>query len=218
MADHSFPIFAIIASLSIGYLLGAVPIAAIISRWHGVNIFAVGTGLPGASNVLRSVGKVPAFLVLIGDMGKGAGAIMAGDALGVSGPWLVVPASAAVLGHWRSVFTGFKGGDGLATLGGAIVAMFPAFGMISVAVAMLVALGGQLMPYSSLMSIVAGYATLLGLNIAYDGETTLAVGVGGLASLVLAHAIVGHRRRRTAGWEDLEMDDGARAAGHTGTQ
>ncbi len=218
MGEYSIPFTAILTSLVFGYLLGAIPVAALISRWHGVNIFSVGTGLPGASNVLRSVGKVPAFLVLIGDMGKGATAVMASDQLGISGPWLLVPAAAAVVGHWRSVFTGFRGGDGLATLGGSIVAMFPTFGVISVVVAMLVALGGQLMPYSSLMSIVAGYATLIGLNIAYDGETTLAIGVGGLASLVLAHAIVGHKRRRNSSWSAMEIDDGARAAGHPGSQ
>ena len=96
----------------------------------------------------------------------------------------------------------------MATLGGAIVALFPVFGVVSVAVAMVVALGGQKLPYSSLLSIVFGYATLVTLNVANDGNTVVvtgvrdmgdpvtAMGIGGLAALVLAHALRGHKRRR----------------------
>ena len=56
-----------------GYLLGSIPLAYLISKRHsGVDIFEVGTGLPGASNVMRNVGKLPAVMVFLGDMAKGA--------------------------------------------------------------------------------------------------------------------------------------------------
>ena len=190
-----------------GYVLGALPLAEQISRRNGVDIFSAGTGLAGASNVLKSVGKLPALIVLIGDLGKGGLAVIIGDLLGLEGPWLVIPVFAAVVGHWKSVFLGFRGGDGLATLGGATVALFPITGVISVAVAGLVAFGGQRMPYSSLLSVVFGYATLVALSLTNDGDTVLALGVGGIAGLVLAYALLGHRRRRSAAASEWDDDD-----------
>ena len=201
----------------VGYLLGSFPIAVLLSRRSGVDIFEVGTGLPGASNVMRNVGRAPAALVLLGDMAKGALAVLIAKYLGVEAPLLVLPAGAAVLGHWRSIFSRFRGGDGLSTLGGAIVALFPVFGIISVVVAMAVSLGGQKLPYTSLLGIVAGYTTLVVLNLASAGQSVVlmgvvdegdpatALGIGGIAAIVLAHAINGHRRRRgSMEAEDLE--------------
>lgn len=208
---------ALIASIVAGYLLGALPLADQISRRHGVDIYSRGSGLAGASNVLRSVGKAPAFLVLIGDLGKGALAIVVAGLLGVEGILLLVALASSLVGHWKSVFSNFRGGDSLAILGGATIPLFGTFGMLSVMVAMLIALGGQKMPYSSLLSVVFGYATLVALNVAYDGDTVMAMGYGGLASLVLAHALNGHRRRRNTPewdeamneWGDCEDPEGA---------
>ena len=198
----------LLIAILVGYLLGALPLAVQISRRLGVDIFAVGTGLPGASNVLRNVGRVPALFVLLGDMGKGAAAVIAAQALGIEGPWLLLPVAAAVAGHWKPVFTRFRGGDGLAILGGGTVALFPVFGVISVAVAMVVALGAQRLPFTSLMGTVMGYATLVTLTMAYDGDTAIALANVGVAGPVLAHAMLGHRRRRSTGWEDLaEIED-----------
>lgn len=202
-----------------GYLLGSIPLAYLISRRHsGVDIFDIGTGLPGASNVLRNVGVVPAVMVFIGDLSKGALAVLlTREILGVESPWILLPVAAAVAGHWKSMFTGLRGGDGLVTLGGAIIALFPVYGLISVAVASVVALGGQKMPYSSLVNVVVGYGVLAGLafydpfRLHSDSAAPLAFGIGGLCGLVLAHAALGHRRRRHA--EDWgETDDPPSAA------
>ena len=208
-------LLATLVAVVIGYFLGSLPIAALLSRRAGVDIFEVGTGLPGASNVMRNVGRVPAVAVLLGDMAKGALAIVVAkylgvDAPGVDVPLVVLPAGAAVLGHWRSIFSRFRGGDGLATLGGTIVALFPIFGIIAVAVAMVVSLGGQKLPYTSLLGIVFGNATLALLNVAYEGRSVYmmgivdegnvatALGISGVSALVLAHALNGHRRRRVS--------------------
>ena len=202
------------------YLLGSIPLAYLISKRHsGVDIFEVGTGLPGASNVMRNVGKLPAVMVFLGDMAKGALAILLGNIMGVESSWLLLPAGATVLGHWKSMFTGFRGGDGLVTLGGAIFALFPLHGFISMAVASIVALGGQKLPYSSLLNVVFGYATLAALTVYYNpDDTALVLGMGGLCGLVLAHALLGHRRRRRAGdeWEsDDEWDEVTDSTGAT---
>ena len=131
-------------------------------------------------------------------------------------------AIAVVVGHWKSVFTGFQGGDGLTPLGGAAMALFPVFGLVAVAVALVVALGGQLLPYTSLISVVFGYLTLVTMTIAFEGDTALALGLGGVSGLVLAHALLGHRRRNSAAadgvwegatvsgeWEEIPDADGA---------
>jgi len=148
-------------------------------------------------------------MVLVGDLGKGGAAVLGAEFIGVDGPWVLVPIAAAVVGHWKSVFSRFRGGDGLATLGGATIAVFPILGIISVVVAMLVSLGAQRLPYSSLLSVVFGYATLVGLVLALERDASLAVGVGGLGGLVLAYALIGHRRRRYAEWDEIEEAEGA---------
>ena len=141
MIDFNLFLGVIVATL-IAYLLGALPIAAWISRRSGIDIFNVGTGLPGASNVRRSVGNIPGGLVLIGDLAKGAISIVAARQMQVEGLWLILPCFAMVIGHWRSIFTGFKGGDGLAPLGGAILVMFPPFnGFLAVLIGSIVTLG-----------------------------------------------------------------------------
>ena len=195
----SVPTF-LLAALG-AYLLGALPLADQLSRRHGVDIFSVGSGLAGASNVQSSIGRWPAAIVLIGDLGKGALAILFAGLLGIEGPWIVVPAAAAILGHWYSVFSGFRGGDGLVTLGGVTIALFSVYGAVAIIVTLLVMTGGQKISYSSLAAAVFGYATLVMATVAYEVEVVPVVGVGGLTAIVLAHASLGHvRRRRDKGW------------------
>lgn len=209
---------AVLIATAGGYLLGSLPLAYLISRRHsGTDIFEVGTGLPGASNVMRNVGMVPAVMVFVGDMAKGTLAILLARVMGVESPWLLLPAAAAVAGHWKSMFTGFRGGDGLVTLGGAIIALFPVYGLISIAVALAVALGGQKMPYTSLANVIVGYSVLAGLVVydpfdivRYSDTAPLVFGIGGLCGLVLARAALGHRRRRHAeNWDEADDSPGA---------
>ena len=132
------------------------------------------------------------------------------DLLGVDkeSVWILLPATAAIVGHWKSVFTGFRGGDALVTLGGIIIALFPLHGFISVAVAVAIALAAQRLPFSSLLNIVFGYLTLVILNyndVFTPGHPALTLGIGGLCAVVLAYAIRGHMGRRRGGeWEECE--------------
>ena len=197
----------ILLSTIFGYLLGSIPLAALISKRSGINIFETGNGLPGASNVMHNVGRIPAGFVLLGDLVKGAMAVLVSKYLGLDEPWFVIPAAAAVFGHWRSLFTGFKGGDGLATLGGATIAMFPVLGSISITLGILVSLGGQRLPYTSLMGIVICYPTLIAFIITYGWDTSMALGIAAVSILVLTHALIGHKRRRNENqWQD-NLDD-----------
>ena len=204
----------------IGYLLGALPIADRVSKRRGVDIFSAGTGLAGATNVRRQVGNLPGVIVVLGDFAKGVLAVKIAQFLGVESVWVLIPAGAAIVGHWKSVFTGFRGGDALVTLGGIIIALFPVQGFISVAVASLIALSAQKLPFSSLLNMVFGYGSLVILNyFAFDGHTALTLGVGGLCAMVLAYAIRGHReRRRLSDWEESGDWEETEDAGATNNQ
>lgn len=215
MGDFFSAVPALLASVVAGYLVGALPLADQVCRRHSVDIFSEGTGLAGASNVLKTLGRVPAILVVLGDLAKGALAVMIGHLLGVEAPWLLLPALAAIVGHWNSVFTGFRGGDGLATLGGVIIALFPPYGVLAVAIALLVSFAGQKVHLTSLLNILVSYVALAVLSTVYDGDLALTAGTGGLAALVLAHAIAGHLRRRRAAIGD-EVEDGGGVVEGTG--
>jgi glycerol-3-phosphate acyltransferase PlsY len=208
MLDVAIPnVWSLLTAVVVGYVLGALPLADRLSRRSGVDIFRTGTGLAGATNVMRTVGRVPAAVVLLGDMSKGIITIfVAQQLLGLEGAWIVVPAAAAVIGHWYSIFSGFKGGDGFVVLGGITLAAFPEYGIIGVAFASLVALGGQRMRYTSLLNIPAGYMVVIAIamwRFPDDAETALAMGA--LAMIVFGHAVLGHARRRGRSVE--EEDD-----------
>ena len=208
MIEISQPFLGLITAVLIGYLLGSLPVAARVSRRQGVDIFSAGTQLAGASNVRKNVGNRSGAFVLSADIAKGMFAMFSARALGVEGDWVLLPAAATVLGHWNSVFTGFRGGDGMGPLGGITLVLFPVAGFVGVAAAMAVALGGQRMPYTSLLSIVVGYVTIGALNYAFFGDISLTLGVSALGLLVLAHASLGHRRRRRADeWSLIDEPD-----------
>lgn len=113
----------------VGYLLGSIPFGVIIAKKYGVDIFAVGSGNPGATNVLRSIGKPAGYLVFFLDFLKGLiattwfmfpGVSFSGDVtLGLWG----LPG--AVLGHTYPIFTGFRGGKGVATTMGGLLGVMP---------------------------------------------------------------------------------------------
>lgn len=200
----------IVFAILVGYILGALPLADRISRRRGIDIFSVGTGLAGASNVRKEAGSFSAVLVFLGDLAKGSLTVLCARILGVEGSWILIPITAALLGHWKSAFSNFRGGDGFATLGGACLILFSYLGLLSILISMLVQLGAQRMFYSSLFGVVIGYAALVALNIFFAGNLNLVLGFGGLISLALAHAINGHRRRRNAiVWEEADQKNEA---------
>ena len=201
----------LIISAALAYLIGALPVADRVSRRRGVNIFESGTGLAGATNVLKSVGKLPAIVVFIADMAKGVLVVFAAQRLlGIDGVWIVVPVAAAVVGQWNSVFNRFKGGDGLVVLGGATIIAFPeyAIGFIGVACAAAIALVAQRMPFSSLFNVPIGYGVIIALSNAMGLDVNAPIAMGCLGVAVFGHALLGHaRRRRSSEDEEEDSDD-----------
>ena len=112
------------------YLLGSISFAVLVSKLMGLpDPRSYGSKNPGATNVLRSGSRVAAGLTLVGDAGKGAlavglAALYTGEApaLSVAAP---VAGAMAFLGHLYPVYHGFKGGKGVATAAGALLALDP---------------------------------------------------------------------------------------------
>lgn len=117
-----------VAAVIAAYLAGSVDFGVILPRLRGVDIYAQGSGNPGATNVLRSMGRKWAALVVLGDLSKGflsamAGDLIGGDAVGFAAGF------AAALGHCFPVWHRFRGGKGVAATGGVALWMEPLAGL-----------------------------------------------------------------------------------------
>ncbi len=120
-------LFSILFVSITGYLLGAISFAVIVARSQGVDILKFGSGNPGATNVTRALGSKWGRLVFALDALKGY--VAAGwpiAFMGESGPNLaIVGLIAAIIGHSFSVFLRFRGGKGVATSMGGLLAIMP---------------------------------------------------------------------------------------------
>lgn len=125
----------VLIALVAAYLIGSVDFGVIVPRILGVDIYDAGSGNPGTSNVLRTMGKGPAALVMLGDALKGTVAAGIGGYLGGgSAAWSVDTLAAAgaffaVLGHIFPVWHRFKGGRGVATAIGGSIYLAPLVGL-----------------------------------------------------------------------------------------
>jgi glycerol-3-phosphate acyltransferase PlsY len=116
-------------ALAIAYVLGSIDFGVIVPRLMGIDIYEAGSGNPGASNVMRTIGKKAGAAVMFGDAAKGAlaayvGSWLVGDVIGF---WCGL---AAVTGHVFPVWHRFRGGRGVATAIGAALWLEPWFGLI----------------------------------------------------------------------------------------
>ena len=129
----------ILIALLGGYLLGSIPFGLVLTRLAGLgDIRKIGSGNIGATNVLRTGSKPLALAVLLLDSGKGAVAVLLAARLGEDAA--LSAAFGAVLGHLFPVWLGFKGGKGVATTLGTLLALAWPVGLIGCAVWLLVAL------------------------------------------------------------------------------
>lgn len=110
----------------LAYLIGAIPVGLLVGRAvGGIDIRRAGSGNIGATNVLRTLGRIPAILTLVGDVGKGYLAVRAAAALDPTSSGMAVGAVLAVVGNCWPVFLRFRGGKGVATGFGAFLALAP---------------------------------------------------------------------------------------------
>ena len=146
---YSWPYYAV--ALAAGYVLGSIPVGLLLARLFGHgDIRAIGSGNIGATNVLRTGNKPLAAVTLLLDGAKGAAAVLLAA---IYGPDLALTAGfAAVIGHVAPVWLLFRGGKGVATSLGVLLAIDWRLGLIACAVWLAVA---ALFRYSSLASLVA---------------------------------------------------------------
>jgi glycerol-3-phosphate acyltransferase PlsY len=119
-----------LAAVAAGYVLGAVPFGLLVGRLAGnVDLRDLGSRRTGATNATRTLGLRWGALVLLLDIAKGISAVLLARLLfrdGAAGEWVVAAAGlAAVVGHNWSVFMAFRGGRGVATTGGGLLALAP---------------------------------------------------------------------------------------------
>ncbi|MBN2679026.1 MAG: glycerol-3-phosphate 1-O-acyltransferase PlsY [Acidithiobacillaceae bacterium] len=112
------------------YLIGSIATAILVGRAMGLgDPRQSGSGNPGATNILRMGGKKAAALTLFGDLIKGVIPIVIARSLGVDGWMLAAVALATFLGHLYPVYFGFRGGKGVATALGILLALLPLMGL-----------------------------------------------------------------------------------------
>ncbi len=180
-----------------GYLLGSIATAVLVSRMLGVaDPRSGGSGNPGATNVLRLAGRKAAGLTLAGDILKGVVPVLVARAADLPPGAVALVGLAAFLGHLYPAFFGFRGGKGVATALGVLLALEPYLGAAVLATWIVVA---GVSRYSSLAALVAsvlapGYAWAL------SGDR----GVVGAVALMAVLLVWRHRaniRRLVAGEE-----------------
>ncbi len=151
-------------SVVLGYLLGSIPFGLIIARLAGLgDVRKIGSGNIGATNVLRTGKKWAAALTLLLDAGKGAAAVgIAGALFGING--IAFAGIAAVLGHIFPVWLRFKGGKGVATFIGVLLAAFWPAGLAVIATWIAVAYFWKISSLSALIAaaLAPAYAIAFG--------------------------------------------------------
>ncbi|MBT9494421.1 MAG: glycerol-3-phosphate 1-O-acyltransferase PlsY [Paucibacter sp.] len=186
MQDLLFPLLAGV----LGYLCGSLSFAVIISRVMGLSDpRSYGSGNPGATNVLRSGNKLAAVLTLLFDALKGYGAVLLvllfGAPYGLGEGTAALVGLTAFLGHLWPVFFRFKGGKGVATAAGVILALNPLLGLATLATWVIIAYFSR---YSSLAALVsAAFAPVYQMMIWGGGPIVGVLVVIGLL-LVWRHA------------------------------
>jgi glycerol-3-phosphate acyltransferase PlsY len=145
----------LLTALAGGYLLGSIPFGLILTRLAGLgDLRAIGSGNIGATNVLRTGNKSLAALTLVCDAGKGAAAVLIAKMWGPD--MALVAGFGAVVGHLFPVWLAFKGGKGVATTLGVLLALALPLGAICCLTWLVVAFATRYSSLAGILSIAAG--------------------------------------------------------------
>jgi acyl phosphate:glycerol-3-phosphate acyltransferase len=199
-----------------GYLIGSIPFGLLIGRlFYGIDVRDHGSGNIGTTNTYRILGRGAGALVLVCDTLKGfAPAFVASLLLS---PWLtVLVAVTPVVGHMRSIFLGFRGGKGVATASGIILAlMWPIFFIVYALWLTIIVVTR----YVSIASIAAA-ATFATLTFVFDEPTAYRVAAVAVSAIVIwAHRgnvrrlLRGTERRVRLPWHSGPKSTGSRGQG-----
>jgi glycerol-3-phosphate acyltransferase PlsY len=179
------------------FLLGSIPFGIIFTKGSGVDIRSVGSRNIGATNVLRSAGKVPAILTLLGDILKGSLAVIlcrivlmkvvqpgaeTGIPVGTEDLWLGIISLTAVLGHMLSVFLKFRGGKGVATGFGVMMVYSPPVAGLMLLVWIAAAVSFKYSALSALISV-----SLMPFLLFLFGASSIKIVFGVLLALIIIY-------------------------------
>lgn len=160
------------AFILLGYLLGSIPFGLVLAKLAGYgDIRKIGSGNIGATNVLRTGNKPLALLTLICDSGKGAAAAL-GTAYFINNELIILAsAGAAILGHMFPIWLKFKGGKGVATTLGTVLAISPILGATMCGIWLFIAVTLRISSLSALTAFAAApalsYVWLENENLAF---------------------------------------------------
>lgn len=175
-------------ALAAAYLIGALPIGFLIARAFGLgDIRKHGSGTIGATNVLRTLGKGPAVLTLVGDIVKGWLAVWTATAISGHGHVTATAAVLAVVGNCWSVFLGFRGGKGVATGLGAMLRLVPWATLPAAVVWLAIAATFR---YASLASLTAAACVPLGVLAYALAGRAFGYGTAEVAATAVVAAII----------------------------
>ena len=183
-----------LCAVVLAYSLGSIPFAVVSSRLFGLaDPRSYGSKNPGATNVLRSGNKGAAVMTLLGDLAKGWLAVFLartyGSDYGFEQGFIGLVALAVFFGHLYPVFLKFKGGKGVATAAGVLLALDPRLGLATLATWLCIAV---ILRYSSLAALIAAMAAPLFAFLLWGDDVLLLV-VG-----VIAMALIGKH------WQNLQ--------------
>jgi glycerol-3-phosphate acyltransferase PlsY len=182
--------FTLLAAI-VAYLIGSISFAVIVSSVLGLNDpRTYGSKNPGATNVLRSGNKLAAVLTLLGDAAKGWFAVWLAqhfaDRLDLSDGAIALVALAVFVGHLYPVFFRFKGGKGVATALGVLIALEPVLGLATLATWIIIAVFFR---YSSLAAVVAAVFApiyyVLGNGVGWTADARIGTAIGAMSLLLL---------------------------------
>lgn len=166
----------------IGYLLGSFPSAVVFSKLlKKDDIRKYGSGNPGASNTVRVYGAKMGVLVFICDVSKGLLAALIGNMI-LGFPGMCIGGSMAVIGHNWPISLNFKGGKGVATSLGMLIAVMPLWAIAAIGVFVLVAL---IFRYASLSSMAATVFAWIITVVNYSWNTALLVSITVLTVMII---------------------------------
>ncbi|MFB9845220.1 glycerol-3-phosphate 1-O-acyltransferase PlsY [Mucilaginibacter ginsenosidivorans] len=181
-----------VSLLILAYLLGSIPTAVWIGKaFYGIDVREYGSGNAGATNTFRVLGKRAGIPVMLIDILKGFTATKLAVFVGVSvtgGPhsnlinYQLAMGMAAVMGHLFPVFAGFRGGKGIATLFGMVLAVNLNAALLCVIMFIAVLL---ITRYVSLSSITGGFTYLVGVSLIYNKNTNNMVVIFGMCICLL---------------------------------
>lgn len=198
-------------SLLVALVWGSVPWSWLVARlWRGIDLRQEGSKNVGATNVLRTCGKVPGVLAYILDGAKGFCAVFFLPTIFPVG-WLdptlygCAVMLAVMLGHIFTPFLGFRGGKGAMAGVGAAVALSPWIGLITLGLFLIVAFATRIVSVATISASVAYPAVIAVFGLAGDGMNWILLGFGFLAAALVIFMHRGNLKRLREGRENAPL-------------